>query len=70
LIPFKKIILAHKARISGRYDLADFLGVDEEFLQDAIDRYTAKYGLFLKVDNLYTIHFDPLGVIEMFPENR
>ncbi|WP_270167494.1 ImmA/IrrE family metallo-endopeptidase [Paenibacillus sp. SYP-B4298] len=67
LIPFERIIDAHKARISGRYELAEFLGVTEEFLQSAIDRFTAKYGIFLKVNDQYTIKFDPLGVLEIFP---
>lgn len=66
MIPMDNIVQAHKARISGRYDLAEFLGVTEEFLQAAIDRYTAKYGLFLKVDEQYIIRFDPLGVLELF----
>jgi len=66
LIPFNQIIEAHKARISGRYDLADYLNVTEEFLQAAIDRYTSKYGLYLKVDERYAICFDPLGVLEIF----
>ncbi|WP_379166113.1 ImmA/IrrE family metallo-endopeptidase [Paenibacillus roseus] len=65
LVPLDHIIKAHKLGISGRYDLADFLEVTEEFLQASIDRYTSKYGLFLKVDERYTIHFDPLRVIEV-----
>ncbi|WP_059050782.1 ImmA/IrrE family metallo-endopeptidase [Paenibacillus senegalimassiliensis] len=64
MIPFDRIIQAHKSRISGRYELSEYLGVTEEFLQVAIDRYTSKYGLYLKVDEQYTITFDPLGVIE------
>lgn len=64
MIPVDEIIEAHKARISGRYALAEFLGVTEKFLQAAIDRYTSKYGIFLKVDERYIIRFDPLGVIE------
>ncbi|MDP4095442.1 ImmA/IrrE family metallo-endopeptidase [Paenibacillus sp. P96] len=67
MIPMDQIIEAHKARISGRYALAEYLGVTEKFLQAAIDRYTSKYGIFLKVDERFTIRFDPLGVIEYFP---
>lgn len=66
MIPYERIIKAHKARVSGRYELAEYLGVTERFLQAAIDRYTNKHGLFLTVDERYTITFDPLGVIEMF----
>ncbi len=66
MIPLDKIINAHKARISGRYDLAEYLGVTEHFLQEAIDRYTEKYGLYVRVDEKYTIYFEPLRVIEQF----
>lgn len=66
MIPLDRIVAAHKARISGRYDLAEYLGVTEFFLQSAIDRFTEKYGLFVKVDDRYTISFDPLGVMELF----
>ncbi|MGG1673288.1 ImmA/IrrE family metallo-endopeptidase [Paenibacillus sp. NRS-1783] len=69
MIPMDQIVVAHKARVSGRYALAEFLEVTEEFLQNAIDRYTSKYGLFLKVDERFTIQFEPLGVIEKFSEN-
>lgn len=69
MIPMDKIVQAHKSRVSGKHDLAEFLEVTEEFLQEAIDRYTSKYGLLLKVDERFTIRFDPLGVLEFFPEN-
>ncbi|MEK4276510.1 ImmA/IrrE family metallo-endopeptidase [Paenibacillus sp. FSL R7-0026] len=64
MIPLEGIIQAHHARISGRYDLADYLGVTEEFLQSAIDRYTEKFGLSVRADERHIIFFDPLGVIE------
>lgn len=66
MIPLDKIVQAYHTRISGRHDLADFLEVTEEFLQAAIDRYTAKYGLYVTLDEKYIIYFDPLRVIEYF----
>ncbi|MBE7897289.1 ImmA/IrrE family metallo-endopeptidase [Paenibacillus polymyxa] len=65
LIPLNGIIQAHHARISGRYDLAEYLGVTEEFLQAAIDRYTEKFGLSVQADERHIIYFDPLGVVEL-----
>jgi len=65
LVPLSKIVQAHHARISGRHDLADYLGVTEEFLQAAINRYREKYGTFTIVDK-HIIYFDPLGVVETF----
>jgi len=65
LIPFSKIINAHNLHIANRYELADFLNVTEDFLEDALDWYKSKYGLFVTIDN-FTICFEPLGVIELF----
>lgn len=64
LIPLEGIVQAHHARITGRYDLAEYLGVTEQFLQAAIDRYTEKFGLSVRADERHIILFDPLGVIE------
>ena len=67
LIPLERIVDAHHARVKGRYDIAGYLGVTEEFLQSCIDRYTEKYGLYAPVGDRYIVYFDPLGVIELFP---
>lgn len=64
MLPLDRIVEAHRAKISGRYELAEYLGVTEEFLQDAIDRFTAKYGLTVKADDHHVVVLDPLGVIE------
>lgn len=68
MIPLHRIVDAHRARISGRYELAEYLDVTEEFLLAAINRYTDKYGLFVVVNDQYMICFNPLGVVEIFPE--
>lgn len=65
LFPLSKIIQAHNLHISNRYELADFLSVTEDFLDDALDWYKGKYGLFVSIDN-FTICFEPLGVFEKF----
>ena len=65
MIPLDRIVQAHHARITGRYDLAEYLGVTEEFLQGAVDRFTAKYGLSVRADERHEVFFDPLGVIEV-----
>lgn len=65
LIPLSAIVQAFHARVSGRHDVAEFLGVTEAFLQNSIDRYTEIYGLAVSYEN-YIIRFDPLGVAELF----
>ena len=64
LVGFMGIIEAFKAGCRNRYEISEFLGVPEDMLQEAIDYYRSRYGLFAEVDN-YVIYFGPLGVMEM-----
>lgn len=65
LIPLSAFVEAHRQGIRNRYELAEYLGVTEHFLESALRRYKEKYGLFVAVDG-YTICLEPLGVIEFF----
>lgn len=65
MIPLTAILEAYWSGVKNRYELADFLGVTELFLQEALDYFIAKYGLFCTIDN-YLICFEPLSVIEKF----
>lgn len=64
LVPLSSIVQAHKAKVRGRFEIAEYLGVTEEFLQASIDRYRDKYGTLTSIDN-YIIFLDPLHVIEV-----
>ncbi|MDR9795253.1 ImmA/IrrE family metallo-endopeptidase [Aeribacillus pallidus] len=65
LVPLQKIVQAHKSGVRNRYELAEYLGITEDFLIAAIKRYKEKYGLYFSIEN-YTICFEPLGVMELF----
>ena len=65
LVPLEKIIEAYRAGVSNRHELAEYLGVTEEFLQAALKRYREKYGTYAMVDK-HIVYFDPLAVAEMF----
>ena len=68
LIGLSGIINGFEAGCQSRYELADFLGVTEEFLQSALDRYSAKYGRCIQIGD-YIILFAPgLGVIKQYTE--
>lgn len=68
LVPLSKIIQAHKEGIKNRYELAQYLEITEDFLENAIKRYKEKYGVTVNYEN-YTICFEPLGVMEWFDKN-
>lgn len=64
-IPLCRFVEAHKAKVSGRNDLAAYLGVTEEFLQETVDRYRDKYGLYKRFDDKFIVGFDPVEVLEI-----
>lgn len=52
------IIRSFEANCIDRYEMAEFLNVTEEFLEDALRCYKNKYGVSVDIDN-YTICFEP-----------
>lgn len=64
LIGLSGIIKAFHAGCQNSREIAGFLDVTEEYLQECIDCYREKYGICTEVDN-YTIYFIPnLAVME------
>ena len=65
LIGLMGIIHAFNAGCQNKYEIADFLDVTEEYLEECISCYRDKYGVYTTVDN-YVIYFIPyLTVIKM-----
>ena len=65
LIGLKGIVDAYNAGCTNKYEIAEFLNVTDEFLEEAIEKYTNKYGVLTVFDN-YVIYFIPnLGVMEL-----
>lgn len=66
MIGLSGIISAYKRRCKNRYEFAEHLGVTEEFLNEALNCYREKYGVFVEFDG-YRIFFEPsLAVMEKF----
>lgn len=64
LLPICKIIQAHKAGCRNFYEVAEYLGVTEEFLRHSFKVYNSIYGNF-KECGRYVVYFDPPGVLEV-----
>ena len=58
LIGLAGLIEAYEHGCRNRYEIAEFLEVTDEFLEDCINCYQDKYGEYKTVDN-YTIYFIP-----------
>ncbi len=52
------LIRAYEHGCKDKYEIADYLDVTEEYLEDCINCYRNKYGEYKTVDN-YTIYFIP-----------
>ncbi|MFA9462909.1 MAG: hypothetical protein ACERKN_01325 [Velocimicrobium sp.] len=57
-IALKGIIGAYEKRCSNLCEMADYLGVSEPYLNDALSYYKEKFGIYAKY-NEYTIYFEP-----------
>ena len=69
LVGPEKLIKAFEYGVRNRYELADFLGVSEEFVEEAIKYFHQKYGLYYKLGKYY-ITFEPLRIYKNFNERR
>jgi Zn-dependent peptidase ImmA (M78 family) len=61
LVPLKSIIQAYEAGCRNMFEVAEYIGVTEEFLIRAFEAYNAMYGKYKKYGK-YIIYFDPPGV--------
>lgn len=58
------LIRAYEAGCRNLYEMAEFLDATEEYLKEAIQCYSSKYGTCVAVDN-YIIYFEPFAVMKM-----
>lgn len=66
LVGIVPIINAFKSGVRSKTELAEYLGITEKFLEDAIEHHREKYGLYFEIDN-YVICFEPsLQIVELF----
>lgn len=61
LVSLESLIEASKHAIRNKHELAEFLGVSEKFIEEAIKYYKEKYGPFFEIGNCI-ICFEPLVI--------
>lgn len=60
------LVHAYQHRCSTKHEAAEFLGVTEKFLSEAIECYKDKYGCCATIDN-YIIYFEPyIAIMELY----
>lgn len=63
-IGLKGLINAYEHGCRNKHEIAEYLEVTEPFLQEAVNCYKEKYGIFTQLDN-YIIYFQPLGILSL-----
>lgn len=63
LVTLKGIIAAYEAGVKNRHELAEYLGVTEEFINTSLEHFLGIYGYSHSVGE-YTIIFNPLVVVK------
>lgn len=58
LVGIVDLINAFNAGLHGRYEIAQYLNVTENFLQKSVDYYKEKYGIYFEIDT-YIVCFEP-----------
>lgn len=59
------LIKAYKHGVRNRFELAEYLDVTEEYIEEVLKYYSQKHGQFYVIDN-YAVYFDPLAVMEVW----
>lgn len=63
LLPLSALVDAYFQQFSSVYEMAEYLGVTESFLNSSLRHYQRKYGVYVKHDK-WLIYFSPLKVHE------
>lgn len=58
MVGLQGIVSCYQSGCNNLFEMADHLGVTEQFLSDALKEYKSKYGEYVQVDN-YIIYFVP-----------
>lgn len=64
VIPFSDLVSAQKAYCKNHYEIAEYLCISQDFLEDALAYYLQKYGNEIRWRN-YLITFEPLNIIKL-----
>ena len=65
MIGLTGLIQAYEAGCTNRYEIAEFLDVTEEYLQECVDCYRDKYGIGTEVDNYYVMFIPNLQILKI-----
>lgn len=65
MIGLTGLIQAYESGCTNRYEIAEYLDVTEEYLQECVDCYRDKYGIGTEVDNYYVMFIPNLQIFKI-----
>jgi hypothetical protein len=65
LIEVNELLAAYKAGCRNRYEVAEFLNITEQFLEEAYAEMKERYGMYLDTEE-YIIYFEPIAFMRKF----
>ncbi|MBB6622540.1 ImmA/IrrE family metallo-endopeptidase [Clostridium gasigenes] len=66
IIGIVDLVNAYNANVTDKFEMAEYLNVTVEFLEETIKYYRIKYGVYYQINN-YIIYFEPnFGVMKLF----
>lgn len=66
LVGIISLVNAFERGIRNKYELAEYLNITEDFLNEVINHYREEYGIYCEIDN-YLVYFEPhFGVLKIF----
>lgn len=65
LVPLIGLIRAFESGARNKYEIADFLNVTEEYIEESIKHYLEKHGQSKRIGK-HIIYFDPLRIFKLF----
>ena len=68
LVPLSSLIEAYNSGARNKYEVACYLDITEEFLDESISHYRKKFGTCCTLDD-YIIYFEPsIGILKRFAD--
>lgn len=61
-----KLVDAFNEGSRSKYEIAEYLNITEQFLEEGLKFYREKYGTEIKVNEEYTLFLEPLAVYKSF----
>lgn len=65
MLSLNDLIVSFEKGCRNKYEIAEYLNLTEDFLEEALCHFSKIHGLYKQVDN-YVLYFEPLSIFKSF----